>query len=60
MNEFCSTRPKPWKILLSAARNLNNMALEWFDVSSGVRQGDSLSPMLFSIILNDLATEINI
>ena len=31
---------------------------ERFDVTNGVRQGDSLSPTLFSIYLNDLATEI--
>ena len=30
----------------------------WFDVSSGVRQGDSLSPLLFNLYINDLATEI--
>ena len=39
---------------------INNVATEWFDVTNGVRQGDSLSPTLFSIIiyLNDLSTEV--
>ena len=37
---------------------INNVASEWFDVTNGVRQGDSLSPTLFSFYLNDLATEI--
>ena len=37
---------------------INNVASEWFDVTNWVRQGDSLSPTLFSIYLNDLTTEI--
>ena len=35
------------------------MVIDWFDVNSGVPQGDSLSQTLFSIFLNDLAHEIN-
>jgi len=38
---------------------LNNHFTDWFDVSSGVRQGDNLSPTLFSLLINDLATHIN-
>ena len=37
---------------------IKNVATEWFDVTNGVHQGDSLSPTLFSICLNDLAMEI--
>ncbi len=38
---------------------LNNELSDWFHVSSGVRQGDSLSPVLFASFINDLAKEIN-
>ena len=34
------------------------MYTDWFDISSGVRQGDSLSPTLFGLYINELAAEI--
>ena len=34
---------------------LNDMFTEWFPVYNGVRQGDNLSPTLFSFFINDLA-----
>ena len=38
--------------------NINGYLGPWFDVKSGVRQGDSLSPTLFSVFINDLAQAI--
>ena len=35
-----------------------NQYTDWFKITSGVRQGDALSPTLFSMYLNDLATGI--
>lgn len=34
---------------------LNNLFTDWFDVNSGVRQGDNLSPTLFGYLINSLA-----
>ena len=34
---------------------LNDLHTNWFENSCGVRQGDSLSPTLFSLYINDLA-----
>ena len=38
---------------------LNNLYTPFFEIDSGVRQGDTLSPTLFSLYLNDLVKEIN-
>ena len=37
---------------------VNDSVTDWFDINTGVRQGDSLSPSLFSIFINDLAQEV--
>ena len=39
-----------------ASVRINNIQTQSFDIPVGVRQGDNLSPTLFSIFLNDLAT----
>ena len=42
-----------------ACVKLNRSYTDWFGTNSGVKQGDSLSPTLFCIFINDLITEIN-
>ena len=37
---------------------INNMYTEWFEVNNGDRQGDSMSPTLFSLFINDSATNV--
>lgn len=38
---------------------INGKLTNWFDCKTGVKQGDNLSPTLFSIFINDLIQEIN-
>ena len=45
--------------LTSACIRVNSKLTKWFDIKSGVRQGDSLSTTLFTVFINDLAQEIN-
>ena len=43
---------------VSSCVRINGFYTEWFDVTSGLRQGFSLSPLLFNIFINDLALKI--
>ncbi len=38
---------------------INNKLTDWFDCKTGVKQGDNLSPTLFSVFINDLVSDIN-
>ena len=38
---------------------INNEYTDWFDAKYGVRQGDTLSPTLFNLYINDFITELN-
>ena len=38
---------------------VNDRLMDWFTAKAGVRQGDSLSPILFAIFINDLAEILN-
>ena len=42
----------------SACVKVNDKRTDWFNISCGVKQGDTLSPTLFSMFLNDLAVDI--
>ena len=37
----------------------NDLFTDWFNVQLGVKQGDNLSPTLFSLYINELVKEIN-
>ena len=53
------TAIKSLYVNVSACVKVNNLTTDWFDVNSGLRQGCSLSPLLFNLYINDLALHIN-
>jgi len=38
---------------------INDKLTEWFDCQRGLKQGNNLSPTIFSIFINDLVPEVN-
>ena len=38
--------------------NVNNMLTDWFSSDSGLKQGDTLSPTMFNIYINDIVQEV--
>lgn len=51
------TLPTIYKTSVACVK-VNEDYTAWFPTPPGVRQGDSLSPTLFAIFLNDLVKEI--
>ena len=39
--------------------NLDNIHTDWFSIKCGLKQGCSLSPVLFNLCINDLITTIS-
>ena len=58
-------RGKMWRVIKGMYSVVQSAVLagdeqtEWFDLSTGVRQGCVMSPILFSLFINGLAKEIN-
>ena len=43
---------------VSACVRQNGISSNWFDIHTGLRQGCSLSPILFNLYINDLALKV--
>jgi hypothetical protein len=39
---------------------VNNSDSEWFETKAGVRQGDHLSALLFSVVLDSVITKLEV
>jgi hypothetical protein len=44
--------------MVSSCVRINGHYTDWFENTCGLRQGCSLSPLLFNLFLNDLVTKI--
>ena len=43
---------------ITACVRINGMCTDWFTVSTGLRQGCTLSPILFNLFIDDLAVQL--
>ena len=43
---------------ISSCVRINHLTTDWFNVSSGLRQGCCLSPLLFNLFINEVALQI--
>jgi hypothetical protein len=63
--QFNGIRGKMYSAIKSVLENqiyavkVNDKKTDWFNSEVGVRQGDPISPSLFSLFINDLAIELN-
>ena len=57
-NKLLSAIKSMYKNVLCSVK-LNGFLTDWFGVKSGLKQGCSLSPVLFNLYINDLALKIN-
>jgi hypothetical protein len=60
----CQVRGKMWRVLRSVYSSVkssvlvDNQRTRWFDIEQGVRQGDSMSPILFAVFIDELVKEL--
>jgi len=60
----CEVRGKMWRVIRAIYSSVQSSVLvgnertRWFDIHQGVRQGDSMSPILFAVFIDELVKEL--